>query len=149
MDSKRTCSDFWKNRKNMQSLISQGLAGQINPIFIGYLNCSPFPKIDKYRKRLVDFTLWKISINQKQNNRWCEISSQRETYTDMNKAFLNSACRKTYIWYAVTMRMQIILKAWVWQILQFFWKKCHPILTISFFYDIMVYRNVSTEVNCY
>ena len=36
MDSKRTCSDFWKNRKNMQSLISQGLAGQINPIFIGY-----------------------------------------------------------------------------------------------------------------
>lgn len=24
----------------MQSLISQGLAGHINPIFIGYLNCS-------------------------------------------------------------------------------------------------------------
>ena len=45
MNSKRTCSDFWKNRNNMQSLISQGLAGQINPIFIGYLNCSALPEI--------------------------------------------------------------------------------------------------------
>ena len=48
MDSKRTCSDFWKNRKNMQSLISQGLAGQINPIFIGYLNCSALPKEENF-----------------------------------------------------------------------------------------------------
>lgn len=63
MDSKRTCSDFWKNRKNMQSLISQGLAGQINPIFIGYLNCSPFPKIDILRQRNVDFTYYLFTLH--------------------------------------------------------------------------------------
>lgn len=29
---------------------------------------------------------------------------------------------------------------------RYFFKKCHPILTISFFYDIIIYRNVSIEV---
>ena len=55
MESKRTCSDFWKNRKNMQNLISQGLAGQINPIFIGYLNCSALPRQSKLYIACSDF----------------------------------------------------------------------------------------------
>ena len=64
MDSKRTCSDFWKNRKNMQSLISQGLAGQINPIFIGYLNCSLFSQI-KLRSYSSELDYFIYTLNKK------------------------------------------------------------------------------------